>query len=244
MRGLLITLGVVVALLVVLDQVAVRVVESQLATRAQRSEGLAARPDVSLGGFPFLTQVAAGRYRDVDVVVDGYEEAGVRVDQVRANLSGVSVPLSDVVRGQVESVPVDDVRAEVDLTFDDVNAYLASQGLTARVRSEGDVVRVSGPVTLLGMTYDLSGTAAIGVVADAVTFTPREVSAAVDLLLPSELREQALALLTVKVPVTGLPFNMALTSAVVSDDRVTFAAGGQHVVLDTTGVQQATGPAT
>ena len=216
MRNLLIFAGVVVVLLAVLDQVAVRVVESQLATRAQRSEGLATRPDVSLGGFPFLTQVVSGRYRDVDVTVDGYTQAGVRVDQVRAELDGVHVPLSDVVRGQVESVPVDSVRAEVDLTFDDVNAYLDSQAMTARVQPEGDVVRVSGAVGFLGMTYQLSGTAQIGVVADAVTFTPREISAAVGLLLPPGLREAAIGMLTVKVPVTGLPFNMALNSAVVS----------------------------
>jgi hypothetical protein len=237
MRAVLIFVVLLVVLLAILDQVAVRVVESQLATRAQRSEGLAVRPDVSIGGFPFLTQVVAGRYRDVDVVVDDYTQAGVRVDQVRAELAGVRLPLSDVVRGHVESVPVDRVHAEVDLTFDDVNAYLASQGLTARVQAEGDVVRVRGTVAFLGMNYPVSGTTEIGVLADAVTFTPREISAAVGLLLPPGLREMAIGLLTVKVPVTGLPFNMALSSAVVHPDHVTFAAAGNNVVLDATNTQ-------
>jgi hypothetical protein len=45
-------------------------------------------------------------------------------------------------------------------------------------------------------------------------------------------------LLTAKIPVNGLPFNMTLRSATVSPDRLTFAAAGENVVLDTT-----TGPA-
>ncbi|OAA26382.1 Protein of unknown function (DUF2993) [Frankia sp. EI5c] len=234
-RGLTIFLvTVVLALIVVgvLDRVAARVVADQIATRAQSSQNLAERPDVSLAGFPFLTQVAAGRYRDVDIEVRGYEQEGVRVDRVRAELNGVRLPLSDVLRNEVERVPVDRVEAQVDLTFDDLNRYLASQQPPARVSPAGQGIEISGNVEVLGSQYPVSGTADIGVTADAVTFTPRELASGLGTVIPSELVEPLRALLTVRVPITGLPFNMRLKSAVVGADRLTFTAGGQNVLLD------------
>jgi LmeA-like phospholipid-binding len=242
-RGLrIVAITVVVSLIVlaVLDRVAAHVVAGQIASRAQRTENLPSRPDVSLGGFPFLTQVVAGRYRDVEVDVRGYTQQGARVDRVHARLSGVRLPLSNVVRGQVKRIPVDRVTAEVDLTFDDINAYLAAQGSSTRVTAAGSAIRISGNVSILGMNYPLTGTADLGVEPTSVTFTPRELAQTVGSLLPPPLRATAVSLLTAKIPVNGLPFNMTLRSATVSPDRLTFAAAGENVVLDTTATGSAT----
>lgn len=238
-RGLRITAITVILLLIVLvvvDRVAARVVAGQIAVQAQRAEDLPTRPDVSLGGFPFLTQVVAGNYRDVRVDVRGHVEQDVRVDRVHANLAGVQVPLSDVVRGQVDRVPVKRLVAEVGLTFGDINAYLRTQGSDLTVSPVGQAIRVGGSVEILGTRYPVSGTADIGVQPAEVIFTPRELADSVGSLLPPALRETALNLLTVHVPVTGLPFNMKLRSASVSADRITFAAAGNDVVLDAAGI--------
>ncbi|WP_261568690.1 LmeA family phospholipid-binding protein [Frankia gtarii] len=234
-RGLRITAVVVVVGLivgVVVDRVAARVVAGQIATQAQRTEHLPSRPTVSLGGFPFLTQVVAGNYRNVRVDVRGHVEQDVRVDRVHADLAGVRLPFADVVRGEVRRIPVDRLTARVELTFADVNAYLRSQGSTAAVSPDGQGIRVAGSVEILGTAYPVSGTADVGVQPAAVTFTPRELSGSVGAILPPALRQAAAALLTVRVPVAGLPFNMQLTSATVMADRIAFAAGGHDVVLD------------
>ncbi|CAJ59606.1 hypothetical protein FRAAL0940 [Frankia alni ACN14a] len=223
---------VLLIVLVVVDRVAARVVAGQIATQAQRAEHLPSRPAVSLGGFPFLTQVVAGNYRDVRVDVRGHVEQDVRVDRVRADLAGVRVPLADVVRGDVRRIPVDRLAARVELTFADVNAYLRRQGSAITVSPDGQAIRVAGSVQVLGTTYPVSGTADIGVQPASVTFTPRELAASVGAILPPALRQAATELLTVHVPVAGLPFNMQLTSATVAGDRITFAADGRHVVLD------------
>ena len=238
LRVLLITMLVLLALLVALDRIAVRIVADQIATRAQSAENLAERPRVSLGGFPFLTQVASGRYRDIDIEVRGYEQDGARVDRVRADLSGLRLPLSAALRGEVDRIPVDRVAAAVDLTFADVNSYLASEGSTAQISPAGEGgILITGTVDILGTSYDVSGVADIGVAPDAVTFTPREIGGGVDALLPPHLLELARSLLTVQVPVTGLPFNLELKSATVSADRLTFTAAGENVVLDAGSLQ-------
>ncbi|EFC82370.1 DUF2993 domain-containing protein [Parafrankia sp. EUN1f] len=234
-RGLIafsVTIIVALVILGVLDRVAARVVADQIATRAQTSQNLAERPTVSLGGFPFLTQVTAGKYRHVNIEIRGYERDGVRVDRLRAELAGVHLPLSDVLNKDVQRVPVDQVKAQVDLTFDDLNAYLATQDPPARVAPAGQGLEISGTVEVLGSQYPVSGVADIGVAADSVTFTPRDLTAGLGAVIPTQLLEPLRELLTVQVPVTGLPFNMGLRSVVVGADRLTFTAGGENVLLD------------
>jgi len=57
---------VLLVLLVVLDRVAVAYAENQAAQQMQ-SQGFPAKPDVTIKGFPFLTQVAAKRIKDVHI---------------------------------------------------------------------------------------------------------------------------------------------------------------------------------
>lgn len=242
---MLVTIVVALLLFVVLDRVAVRVVAAQIATRAQQTEHLPTRPAVSIGGTLFLPQVATGRYRDVNVEIRGLRQADVRIDRVRTHLDGVRIPLSTIVRGQVTRIPVDQLDADVELTFADMNAYLASQGSALRISKadagsgSGSAILVQGTVSILGSDYPVSGTADIGVLPAAVTFQPRELSEGVAAVVPPALRQLALSLLTVRVPVDGLPFNLQLRSATVAPDRMRFSAAGHDVVLDTTTVPPA-----
>jgi len=64
-----VVLGVVIvlaALFVVLDRVAVAYAENQAAKQMQ-SQGFPVKPDVTIKGFPFLTQVAARQLNDVHI---------------------------------------------------------------------------------------------------------------------------------------------------------------------------------
>ncbi|WP_338083954.1 DUF2993 domain-containing protein [Candidatus Frankia nodulisporulans] len=228
---------VLLGLLLAVDRITPRVVAGQIATQAQRSEGLATKPDVSLGGFPFLTQVLHGDYRDVRVDVRGQVEQGLRVDQLHAELVGVRVPLADVLHGDVQRIPVDRLTARVELTYTDLNAYLRSQGSAVTVGPAGTAIQVSGSLPILGTTVDAVGTADIGVAPAEITFSPRELTAPVGTALSPAISR----LLTVRVPVAGLPFNLQLTSATVRSDRILFDAAGQNVVLEPGTVGRVTG---
>jgi len=57
---------VLLVLLVVLDRVAVAYAENQAAQQMQ-SQGFPTKPDVTIKGFPFLTQVAARNIKDVHI---------------------------------------------------------------------------------------------------------------------------------------------------------------------------------
>lgn len=94
LRILLIVVVILGGLFVAADRVAVNFAEGEAADRLRANENLAATPDVSIKGFPFLTQVAGGRLDEVEVGIDGYEAAAgdgesIRIDGLEAEMKGV-----------------------------------------------------------------------------------------------------------------------------------------------------------
>ena len=60
MRKILIALFVMIIVLVVADRIALLIAERKISDRVASAYDLPAKPGVSIAGFPFLTQVAAG----------------------------------------------------------------------------------------------------------------------------------------------------------------------------------------
>ncbi|KRD17637.1 MULTISPECIES: DUF2993 domain-containing protein [unclassified Streptomyces] len=98
MRALRILVVVVVilgGLFVLADRLAVNFAEGEVADKLKANEGLAATPDVSIKGFPFLTQVVGGSLDDVEVGIKDYQAATgtsgrtIRIGDLQANMKGV-----------------------------------------------------------------------------------------------------------------------------------------------------------
>lgn len=102
MRALRIFLIVVVifgGLFVIADRVAVNFAEGQAADKLKTTENLASTPDVSIKGFPFLTQVVSGQLDDVEVGIKDYDASTgstggsgtstIRIDDLKADMKGV-----------------------------------------------------------------------------------------------------------------------------------------------------------
>ncbi|WP_217245279.1 DUF2993 domain-containing protein [Streptomyces sp. AC602_WCS936] len=95
LRILLIVVVILGGLFVIADRVAVNFAEGEAADQLQSTENLASKPDVSINGFPFLTQVVGGELDDVEIGIDGYEASTgdgaekIRIDHLRANMKGV-----------------------------------------------------------------------------------------------------------------------------------------------------------
>jgi hypothetical protein len=83
-------------LFVVVDRVAVYFAEDQAADKLRTTQNLAETPDVSIKGFPFLTQVASGELDDVEVGIKHYEaDTGkdgqkIRIDDLKADMRDVT----------------------------------------------------------------------------------------------------------------------------------------------------------
>ncbi|MFC9429967.1 DUF2993 domain-containing protein [Streptomyces sp. NPDC056987] len=93
LRTLLILVVVFGGLFVAADRVAVSFAEDQVASRIRSSAGLGSDPEVSINGFPFLTQVVNTSLDDVRIGLDGVSASAdghaVRVTEVKAELKDV-----------------------------------------------------------------------------------------------------------------------------------------------------------
>ncbi|MGW5295670.1 LmeA family phospholipid-binding protein [Streptomyces bacillaris] len=146
LRILLVLLVVVGGIFVAVDRVAVHLAESEAEDRVSLSGGTAGRTEVSIKGFPFLTQVAASRLDRVDVSLGGMQtEAGgraVRVDEVRAELYDVKLGsgYSTATAARATGTAL--------VSYEDLTAA-ADDGVTVAYGGDGKV-KVTGTVEVLG----------------------------------------------------------------------------------------------
>ncbi|WP_181808652.1 LmeA family phospholipid-binding protein [Streptomyces shenzhenensis] len=96
LRILLIVVVVLGVLFVIVDRVAVHFAQGEAADKLKTTENLASTPDVSIKGFPFLTQVASGTLDDVHVGIKEYDAATgtagktIRIEDLNADMKDVT----------------------------------------------------------------------------------------------------------------------------------------------------------
>jgi hypothetical protein len=163
MRALRILLVVVVVLgglFVLADRLAVNFAEGEVADKVKSREGLAATPDVSIKGFPFLTQVVGGSLDDVEIGISDYEAATgtggrtIRIDDLQADMKGVEFS------GDYSSATASSATGTASITYAELLKTAKSeptqvvQGVTANVIGLSDggngKIKVAVEATVLG----------------------------------------------------------------------------------------------
>jgi enoyl-CoA hydratase len=140
-RTLLIGLVVTVVALAA-DRVAAHAAASQMSKQVGSSLNLPTRPEASVGGVPFPTQVVLGKYSVIGIGIRRIAVSDVCIDDIDVHLRGVHVPLRAITENEMKSVPVDHVVGSVHLTFSDLNAYLADKPGNLSLAGSGKGVRV------------------------------------------------------------------------------------------------------
>jgi hypothetical protein len=230
LRALIVVLVLLLGLGVLADRVAHGMAEDRVAAELVEKGGLQGSPEVEIAGFPFLTQALGGRYDDVRISATAEElgqPAGTRADIA---LHGVEVPLSSVLSGSVGEVPVERIDGTATLSYDLLAAQL---GGDTTLRREGDGLRITRTVELLGQTIPLTATGTVTLDGnDLVVDVANATGAGVD--IPDLLVDRVADLLDLRYAVPALPFGLTLTS-------VTPADGGVDVTVEATDTVLATG---
>lgn len=155
MRALRILLVVVVVLagvFIAVDRAAVYFAESQAADRVKVSGAEIGSTDVSIKGFPFLTQVAGSELDEVDVKITGIETVAggrkLRISRMNAELH--QVRLTDGFSGATAARATGTALVSyADLT------KVASEDVAVEYGGNGKV-KVTGAVNILGRTVSRS----------------------------------------------------------------------------------------
>ena len=176
-------------LLTLADRLGAFAAERVVAQRIQVDQLLAVRPDVTIDGIPFLTQLAGGHYERVDVTVRDLRRGSLDISGVMAHLYGVDVPFTDVVHQRVDRIVVDRATGEVDLNYADVNQVLSGKHLELSDGAGGQVhvTASAGPAAVDG------------------DFPLTVRGSSLDIQLPAGI--------SVQIPLPRLPFGITLTSA-------------------------------
>ena len=192
------------------------------------TEHLASTPSVKIHGFPFLPQLASGRYRDVEVDVHDFRRGSLTLRSIDVHLRHAYVPFTDVVGGSVSRVPVDEIDGTVVIGYADITSA-ARNGLTLSYAGH-DTVRVIGSVTVGGAHLDAIGTGQVlyqggqlRVVVDNVSVNGHSAPAAVAAV--------ARPAFTFAVGLPTLPFRIELRTLRMTSSGVAITAVGHRITL-------------
>jgi LmeA-like phospholipid-binding len=146
-RGLTITAIVVVVLailLVVADRVAAGIAENQVASQI-KSAGFPVKPKVTIDGFPFLTQLAARDFHQMDIAASNVTEGPLEIANVNATMHGVHINSS------FNGATVDQINGTALITFAGLSragglgdGITLSNGGNGEVKASIDLGFVSG----------------------------------------------------------------------------------------------------
>lgn len=203
-RRAMIGVAIVAALLVGGDRIAAWIATDTIAERLQTELASAEPPRVNVGGWPFLTQVAARNLDSVTVRTTAYRAEDVLLDSVDVTLHDVWRNGSAVTADRLDGTATVSLAEVQRLAGDAIQLSLAADGLVASGTWQGR--RVSGAV-------------AVAIEGSQVRFTTR-ITGPVSARLPA-----------VSVPVPELPFNLKLTAVAVVGDGLQFTGAARDVEL-------------
>jgi len=255
-RGRKIALFVVLLLVILaipVDRLAAHLAVGQMRDRVSTSVAANLKPGqqpptirkVSIGGFPFLTQVLFGKFKDIGVSLENIPTTtdGPNIAGVDAHLKGVHVPFGDAVSNKVGKVPVDNVNATVVINYADLNKFLDTDKtfhLQLTPVDGGKQVKVTGSTTLEipglgsllgGQSVNFTGTGTFNVQNNKLFINPTNIGLASgglggNLPIPKQLG----AAIPIPLP-DNLPFDLTIVSASTTSTGLSVTATAQNVVL-------------
>jgi len=225
-RRAIIAVVVLVALLIAADRISLAVAESVAADSIKSSQHLDTSPSVSAKGFPFLTQLVAGRYDEIDVRARGVtvDPSGrhLRIDSVAVVLHGVHVSHGYSV------FRADTATATALIRYADLSRALG----TAITYAGNGRVRASAGVSVAGV--NLSGSVSARprlTTASTLSFADPQVSAG-GITVPDQLTQALSSIFKPTISLAALPFGLTFTAIDATSDGVVADLRGANLVYD------------
>ncbi|GIF65002.1 hypothetical protein Ais01nite_30370 [Asanoa ishikariensis] len=236
---LLVMLIVIAGILFAGDRVAANFAEKKIADQVSQEVAAqkvqSAPPEVSVGGFPFLTQVLAGNYKEISIVM---RDVKGDVDGNAVNLPRLDVVARDVAASldTLRSGQGDVIAKTVDgtgtITYESVTALIDQPGLKLSER-EGKLV-ASAPIEVLGQRFTVNGAAELAVEGRQIKIKLKDATA--DGLPAVPLAQQVVAnfiqRISISVDVPALPFNMELKKVDATTEGLAVTATAKDVPLN------------
>jgi hypothetical protein len=223
-RTFLVVLVVLLLAALGADRVAEHVASNRAETRLA-AEGVQ-NPQVSIGGFPFLTQLAARSFGSVTVSGDAVTSSSGSAQDVTVVAHDVSVPKSG-------HATAGSVRATGLVTYAEVVRRSGAQGVSLSEAS-GNRVRMRSTATVLGQSVPVAALGRVHAAERSLRIEPTGFEVAGRSVDAASLLDALGARFTLVYPLRDLPAGLKLDSVQTTPD-------GFHVVVTGTDVTFPTG---
>jgi hypothetical protein len=237
LRILVIVAVILGGLFVVADRVAVGFAEDEVAKKLKSSEGLTATPNVSINGFPFLTQVAGGELDDVEVGISDYEattgnsDDSIRIADLTAHMRGVKFS------GDYSSATAASATGAATISYDELLKAAKSEptrilpGVTAQVTGLSDggngKIKVNIKVSALGSSTTYPVLSTVTVDDDVVKVHADNLPN----LVVQAAEGQVRSITDFQQRIDGLPGGIKLDKVEAASDGVEISVRGSNVQL-------------
>ncbi|AWK09887.1 DUF2993 domain-containing protein [Streptomyces spongiicola] len=224
LRILLITAVVLGGLFVAADRLLLDYAEQEAAERVEARQGSSGTTEVSIAGFPFLTQVAGKELERVDVTVRGAEaSAGGR----RIVVTEMSAALHDVrLGGGFSSATATTATGTARISYADL-ARAADEAVTLAYGGDGKV-KVTGSVDIAGRTLSRGVVSTVSLVdGDTIRVRADEVPGEGIPMVESLIRQKT----DFDREISGLPQGMELEKVQAEEDGLVITVSGRNVPL-------------
>lgn len=218
-RRLLVTtvifLVLLIGVLAIVDRAAVgfaeRTIADQVSQEVAANDVRAARPEVAIGGFPFLTQVVAGRYESISILLRNVRGSvngdDVNLAMLDIEARGVTASIAALRSGRGEVV-AETVAGTGTVSYGSVEELIDRPGVRLAERN-GQLV-VTAPLELLGQRFTLSGTARLAVANGVVQvrFSDLEADGLPPAASAKALVNSYAQQISIDIPLPDLPFQL------------------------------------
>jgi hypothetical protein len=233
--GLLTTFLVLLGLMVAADRAAAWAAEDQIAEQiakraAEREIQMQGEPDVSVEGFPFLTQVVGGEFEAINIRMSGVSLDGVDVNTLDIRAVGVAADVGKLMAGSGD-VRASRLTGSATVPFAVVEEALGIEGTKVTGRSGQLVIRVPFDYGIGSVTAVAH--AGVSVSKGVVRVKVSEIDVA-DRKVPSYARPALDALarkLSREVAMPKMPYGLRLEAAQITESGVAATASAQDVTL-------------
>lgn len=234
MRALLGTI-VVLALLVVGADIGARLFAQSQAEKALRENySAAADPTVQIRGFSFLLQAFQGDYSHIELSSPDVTLGALTNVQVHIDLHDVSLPLSDAISGDTSSMVARRADFQATIPAASLGDALDQENLTITPTADG-LVQIGTTVTVAGQTIPVTVAASASISNGSLSLTAKLISAA-GVTLPAQVTQALQARLSVKLPLSTLPFSLEKAGVSAQDGALVLTATGTNVTADQLGL--------
>jgi LmeA-like phospholipid-binding len=207
------------------DRYAQRRAEDRVATALQPQLGTPERPQVDVGGFPFVTQIITGSVGKIHIVAD---ELGT-TNNAPLILAHADLVMTDVVTNDwFKTMKIAHTEGPALLDYTKLSA-LARAPLS--YGSEGRV-QIVHKTTVIGREVDavITGAPRLDVEEQTMTLSDAKISVA-GVNLPDFTAQALLAALLKPIPLKGMPIGLTVTSIDAAEDGLHLALAGDNQTI-------------